>query len=500
MSLGAGRWRVVRQLVAEGALLAVAGSALALLAVYLWSLAAGAPPEAETVDGMRVTHIAMVVDARVMAYAAGAALLATIVCGLAPALQATRRGLMGAMKQESAHATQRLPLRGLLLGVQVAISMTVLVCAALLVRGIRSASSVEAGFRTDGLSVVSVTLPFDQYKVRGSRSFIDQMRHELGPFGAVGVTNAAPPDRLPQVHATLTAAGSDQQRVVVAFGLVDRGYFDVLRMPIVAGRSFAPGDRDRRVVVINETMARRYGADRNPIGREIRFDVPRESGAFAWDPLTRRWHPETDVLSYEIVGVVRDARLAWPAPVDPAVFQQFGGESTRFTLLVPQAASGSAAAAIRRLEPEATVTTIALSENLENQLTNARTVMRYSSALGAIALLLASIGVYGVIAFTVQQRQREIGIRIALGAHSKGLVALVVSRNGRAILGGVTAGILLSLGASTVFEHWLYGVSRLDPLAYGGVLALLLSAGVAASAVPAWRAVRTDPVQVLRGD
>jgi ABC-type antimicrobial peptide transport system permease subunit len=126
--------------------------------------------------------------------------------------------------------------------------------------------------------------------------------------------------------------------------------------------------------------------------------------------------------------------------------------------------------------------------------------MRYSSALGAVALLLASIGVYGVIAFTVQQRQREIGIRIALGAQSKGLVALVVSRNGRAIQGGVAAGILLSLGASNVLEHWLYGVSRLDPIAYGGVLALLLSAGVAASAVPAWRAVRTDPVQVLRGD
>jgi predicted permease len=501
MSLGAGRWRVVRQLVAEGALLTIAGSALALLVAYLWSVA-GTPRETEMMaDGMRVSYVAAVVDARVTVYAAGAALLATIVCGLAPALQTTRRGLMGAMKQESAQTTQRLPLRGVLLGVQVAISMTVLVCAALLVRGIRSASSVEAGFRTDGIAVVSVGLPFDQFHERGSRAFVDQIRHELGPFGTIGVTDNAPPDRLPQVTVTLPARQSDQERqAVVALGLVDRGYFDILRIPIVEGRSFVSEDRDRRVVVINETMARRYWADGKAVGREIRHTMPKASGAMVLDPQTGRWRPETELVSYEIVGIVRDAHLTWPGPVDPVVFQQSAGESTTFTLLVPQAASGTAAAAIRKLESEATVRTTALSENLASKLAAARIVMRYSSALGAVALLLASIGVYGVVAFTVQQRQREIGIRIALGAPSKGLVSLVVSRNGRAILGGVAVGVLLSLGASKMLESWLFGVSRLDPLAYGGVLVLLLSAGIAASAVPAWRAVRTDAVQVLRGD
>jgi predicted lysophospholipase L1 biosynthesis ABC-type transport system permease subunit len=258
---------------------------------------------------------------------------------------------------------------------------------------------------------------------------------------------------------------------------VNTGFFEVLGIPIVAGRSFFPTDRPGQVVIVNETLARRFWPGQSAVGQSL---VIGNNTA-------------------EIVGIARDAQLNTLEPQQPMFFGPFVGNATS-ALLVPDALAAQVAAVVTRNEPRALTTPQRMPDRFRAALGDSLGAARIASALGLLALLLTAIGVYGVIAYSVEQSRKEIGVRLALGARAVEVVAMVLRRNSRAVLGGIGVGALIAAGASAILQSEFYGVAPLDPLTYAGVLALILSACAAASVIPALRATRTDPVNVLHHD
>jgi predicted permease len=463
VSIGAGRARLVRQLLTESLLLSSLGSGLGLLLAYM--LPSVVQKRMALMQGVDLTP-----DPNVLAYSIGIAVLSAVLLGLAPALRATRISVSEAMKQQGAHASPRFQLRGLLLSVQVAISVTLLLGAGLLTRALWHARSLDLGYKIEGVTAITVNLPARAYDLPRRRAFFDAVLQQLRPFGPVGVGEPPPGG------GTLWAIQTRDKTMVVSLVArdVNADYFSVLGIPIVAGRNLVPADRELHNVLINETMARRYWPGQTPIGKSV------------LDGSERR----------EVVGVVRDSQLDWPSAIPPTFFRytDSGG------LLVPSSVGSIATGAIRQTEPRARVTAAPLSDQLERRLESPRAAAQVAFSLGALALLLATIGVYGVISYSVEQRRREIGIRMALGARSGEILGLVLRSNARPVMVGLFVGLVVSLAGSRVLESFLYGMSRLDPLAYGAVLAVLLVAAAAASAIPARLATRIAPVEALRQD
>jgi hypothetical protein len=240
-----------------------------------------------------------------------------------------------------------------------------------------------------------------------------------------------------------------------------------------------PEDRRRGGILVNEAFARLCWPDRSPVGQ-----VEKLGG-----------------VDREIVGVVRDAQLNSVASLEPTFFESFGRDDgvarSGATIVVPSSAAPLAIAAVKALEPRAATPVVTLDEQVRRSLGETVGVARIAGALGLLALLLAAVGVYGVVSYTVEQRRREIGVRMALGAQSNEVVRLVLHGNAAAIGAGLVVGFAIAAGESVLLRSQLYGLSPADPLAYGGVLLVLLLTGVAASVVPAWRAARTDPTTVL---
>lgn len=470
-AIGAGGSRLVRQLLTESLLLAAVASALALpIASVLPALAlrfmGQTPP----------TNLHLTLDAHVVLFAIAVAVVAAVAFGLAPALRGTNVGLGDAMKQRSAQATPRFALRGVLLGLQVAISVALLVAAALLARGIDHARSIDLGFRTDGISVVKVTLPANAYDPVREQSFFDDLLARLrGAENRPAAISWLPP--LGDRREFTGAQCAPQAPLLRQF--VDRGYFDVLQIPIVGGRNFLPEDRASGAVVVNESFARLCWPDRSPVGLFENI-----GGQFR-----------------QIVGVVRDAQVYAIGPVQPIVFADYVPDAQvvrgSASLLVPTSLEAAAASAVRAADTRATVETVTLEAQVGRALGDTAGIARVAAALGFIALLLATVGVYGVISYSVEQQRREIGVRLALGARPSQVVALMLRRTAPALGVGLAAGLVLAGLESLVLESQLYGLSPLDPPTYGGVLMLLALAAVAASALPARRAARTDPNAVL---
>jgi hypothetical protein len=263
---------------------------------------------------------------------------------------------------------------------------------------------------------------------------------------------------------------------------VSPDYFKLLRMPIVAGRPFRPEDRERGAVIVNETLARHYWPGQSPVGQTVKIghDSP------------------------EIIGVVRDSHVYGLGPVRPTFFAPFVATghavSGPVPLLVPAAITKEAVAAIRKAEPRAGVEAFPLADEVDHALGDSRGAAQLASGLGLLALLLATVGVYGVISYSVEQRRREIGIRMALGARPAEVAGMVLRRNLRPVIAGLVVGLGVSVAVSALLESQLYGLSRFDSVAYGGVLTLILLAAIGASVIPARRAARTDAVTALHHD
>jgi predicted permease len=505
LSLGASRARVIRQLLTEGFVLALVAGALGVgIAYALPSLVVRLAGDRAALDAV---NFSLAPDGVVLVYAlllSGASCLAF---GLAPALHVTRSEVASALRDRDGLLPSRFPLRSVLLGVQVATSVIVLVGAGLLVRRVQRQASFDPGIPLDGVSVVSFSVQGDPYDQARTKAFLADLAASLRqlPIGAFGLTTNEPFSQgNPEVFRLPGETSEQNKRINVVD--VTPGYLDVLRVPIVAGRNFLELDTNRPVALINESMARRYWPNDDPIGKTF----------VAGQADTR-----------EIVGVVRDVSDGLEE-VYPTFYRPFGSASATgaatgaardigapggrirvvigggfSTLVLRSGRAGLAdeiARAVAQVDSRVRPQMKLLSATLEERRKAFRTGPMLAGLLGVFALGLATVGMFGVFAYAVKQRTREIGIRMALGAQRADVVRLILAGHSRAVVVGLFAGLLGAIAASQVLRGFLYGLSPFDPIAYLGVAALLACAGLAASYVPARRATRIDPIAALRCD
>ncbi len=460
-SLGAGRGRIVRQLLTEGFVLALGAAGLGV--AMAWKF----PAFVLALASEDAPYVRLTPDAKLIAYAIALAAITCVAFALAPALQGTR----------SRHAISRTRLRNVLLTAQVAMSAVLLIGAGLMLAGVEHARQHDPGFRIHDVSVISLELPASSYNSKRTREFNADLTSHLKGTG-VGVTAREP---LTNAHWMLSFRLPGEPKDTIhdlEFEEISPEYFDVLGIPIVAGRNLGPGDDARHAIVVNETMARRYFNGENPVGQSI---IANEQVR-------------------EIVGVSRDAYVTYLEGVSPLMFQPFSGRWIPKLLvrsdsnhIVDQVSS-----VVKQIDPRTRVQTIPLTENLDRQLSGSRVMAGIAGMLGAFALALAVVGISGVFAYVVEQRTKEIGIRMALGASPKQVVPLVLSGTARAVCIGLVIGFVAAAGAAKLLGEYLYGVSPYDARAYSAVAIVLAIAGLIAAYLPARRATRVDPLEALR--
>jgi predicted permease len=481
LSLGASRRRLIRQLLTEGFVLALSGGAIGIgiayklpfVLLHVLGGAAAAFPFRITVDGV------------VLVYALLLAGVSAAVFGLAPALFATRSDVAAALNEREGLPASKFPLRGLLLAVQVALSVVLLVSAGLLMRGAQRAGTFDPGFAVNDVTAVSFELPPGAYDDARKRAFFADLSDALrglpaNTIDAFGFATWEPTfiRRGYQTPIHLPDQTLAQAKMVTNVD-VSPDYLNVLRIPIVAGRNFEASDA-RLVAIINETMARQFWPNENPVGKT--FLIGRAD-------------------SREVVGVMRDAHTHSMAVVPPLFYQPLR-EGRVVPRLLIRSSRGVPSAELKRIvarsDPRVRIQTTPLSAHLEARVAESKWGPMLGAVLGGFALALATVGMFGVFAYAVRQRTREIGIRMALGAQPSAVVRLVLAGHSRAVAAGLVAGLFGAVASSVVLRNRLHGLSPFDPVAYLGVAVLLAAAGFAASYVPARRAVRVEPVVALR--
>jgi putative ABC transport system permease protein len=497
VALGAGRGRVVRQLLTESVLLAVAGGALGVL-LAIWGL--------EALRGMLPAELGkfsgLAIDARVVAFTAAVALLTGVAFGLYPALQASRQDPGEALKEAGARATShagRQRARNTLVAMEIGAATLLLVGAALMLRSFDRVTSVDPGFDPDDLMTATLVLPDTRYREpeKQAQLYRDLRRALAALPGAEGVAVTTPmPFSQVGINSTFSIAGAPPLPPgtynVAANIAISPEYFKVMRVPLRAGRAFADSDdlaNAPPVVIVNETLARQYFEGESPIGKRlVTGRGPRQSEA-------------------EIVGVAADIRATGlETETTPAIYAPF--PQRPFALLqfaVRTRATAGLAESLQRAiatvdpgQPLGELQTMhqAMRDNLAKRRLN--TVLL--ALFAGVAMLLALIGVYGVMSYTVTQRVPEIGIRMALGARPGDVTRMVVGQGFVLALIGVAVGLIAAFGLARLAESELYGVSPSDPVSYVVIAALLLAVAALASWLPARRAARVDPMIALRSE
>ena len=497
LAIGAGRGRLIRQLLTEGVVLGAAGAAVGLaLASWLTRLLS-------TFD--LPLPIALSLDLRlnptVLAFTTAASFATGILAALAPALRASRTSLVGALRGEvrvERVAGRRWSLRDALVVGQVAVTAVLLVVAALLFRSLSASAAAEVGFTARGLAIVSADPNMNGYSQDRSAQF---WRTALDRIAALpGVEHVATASRVPfsfnfnrqNVAVPGRQKSADEMGAAINAATVSPGYFATLGVGIVDGRAFQASDTpDRpRVAVINETMAARYWPGRRAVGERV-FERTLDSGR----PI-------------DIVGVVTNHKLQTVGEPDgPAIFLADTQRPDSYRVILART-SGDAAALVRDvrrtlhdLEPQLLlIEQQTMTEQIAATLFPMRVAAVLVGVFGALALLLAAMGVYGVIAFAVARRTREIGVRMAIGARPAHVLRLVVRQGLALAIVGLAAGVGLAALATQALAGALYGVSAADPIAWGSAAALLLGIATLANVLPARRAMRIDPVRALRAE
>jgi predicted permease len=494
LALGASRGALIRGLLTESLLLAGAGGGLGLL-LSMWAMRAlGRLP----VMGQMTLDFDLGVDFRVLAFAFGVSVLTGVTFGLLPALRASRPDLVPALKDgEAAEAGggRGFGLRDVLVVSQVAVSLLLLVAAGLLLRSLQGAQDIDLGFDADNTAMIEMQLDMLGYEDEQAdvfqRQYLERVR-ALPQVEAAALTQKLPLTAdiritgifLPGVHE-----GPDDEGYMADEAVVGPGYFETLAVPLVQGRGFTDSDTPdtRLVAIVNETMASTFWSGENVIGRRFRT-------AFDGD-------------EYEIVGVSADhkVRTLGEEPRTLVHLARTQRRSTSAIVVARTAGDSSALAATLRDELEAMAPDLSsrpstVRESVGVTLLPVTLGALMLAGLGLLATVLSALGLYGVIAYSVSRRVREIGIRIALGANARGVIGLIV-RRGMVLAGvGVIAGGLGAAALSGLLGSFLYGVSPLDPVAFSSAAALLLSVAFLANYVPARRAARVDPLIALRSD
>lgn len=482
-ALGAGRLRLIRQLVTEVLVL----FALGALGGFVVASAATTALERLPLPASVPVTLEISPDVRVLAFAIGLSLVAGLICGIVPALQGARRDITDRLKAESAGTGRRRSRLGrVLVAGQLALSLVLLVAAGLFVRAMDRGSRVDPGFDRDGVLVTSLEPDAWGYDAAATAAFYASVRERVA--STPGVTAVAYASRVPLMFGSsvdgITFGTATQQ---AHYASVDEGYFDVLRMPLRRGRGLARTDVDAapRVAVVNQTLARILAPDGDAIGRTFRFR-------------------DADTT---VVGIARDAKYASLDEVTPPFFYvplAQMRDQRRFLLVRAPTAMAVAPAivdAVRFRDARLPAPRVAsLADDTRIVLFPQRAAAIVTGGLGLVGLLLAALGLYGTIAASVARRTREIGVRLALGATRSEVLRAIVREGAWLALGGVAVGVPLAGLAMPLLRAWLFEIDPRDPVTYVTLSLGLLAVALAASYLPARRAAATDPLRALRTD
>src|SRR6266540_980622 len=498
IALGAGRWRIVRQLLTESVLLASAGGLCGLL-VAVWSFAL----LRHLIPSGLAGSVALGLDGQALAFTLGLSLLTGVLFGLAPAWQATRMDVNEALKQSGARSgSVHNRLQNALVVVEVASALVLLIGAGLLIQTFYRLRQVDLGFRVENTLTLQTRLPRARYMDHAKRTVFFQQTLER-VRALPGVVSAAYASRQPLTSLrgiySLTIEGRSAQGGVAQEAdhrQISPEYFATLGIPLRRGRVFDERDtlQTEPVAIINETMARRFWPDENPLGKRFAID---EDGKPAAHPLT-------------VVGVVGDVKHrglendVWPEFYMPHAQVDYNAFSIPSYLIVRTASDPlSLAAAVRQdihsvdpSQPAAEVRTV--ESLLDEMVAQRRLRMTLLAAYAGLALLLAAVGIYGVLAYFVTRRTAEIGVRVALGAQAGDVLRFVLRRGMGLALIGVALGLIVSFAMMRLMKTLLFGISATDPLTFGAVALLLSLVALVACIVPARRATKVDPLAVLR--
>jgi len=493
-ALGAGRWRLIRQTLAESLVLALGGAVagLALAFVGVRALLAFAPENASVALAVRI-------DAPVLLFTAVAAVAAAVLFGIAPAWQVSRLDRFEALKEggrSGAAGLRRQRIRaGLVIG-EVALALVLLVGAGLFLRSLASLEDVNPGFQPGGVITAGVSLPQPQYTEPAKRiAFYRAVLERLSNLP--GVTSVAEGVPVPFSGNAGSASFAIEDRPAPPgdpgphgdLGFVSPDYFTALRIPLRSGRTFTAQDQPSTepVAIVDETLARQYWPNESPIGKHIRQG---QRGA---------WATVVGVVSH-----VKHSDLAGDTVKGKYYFPMFQRPAPFTTFLVrrqsdPVVLGGAIREAVRGIDPALAVANIrTLPEMVARSLSPRRFVVTLLEIFAGMALLMAVLGLYGVISYSVAQRTQEIGIRMALGAQPREVLSLVIGQGMRLTGIGAAIGLGAALAFSRALKSQLFQVSAFDPLTFTITALILIAAALVASYIPARRATRVDPMHALR--
>ena len=498
-AIGASRGRIVRQLLTESVVLAVLGGVLGVAVCY------ASFQFVVTLVPANLPHVgAFEIDARVLFFAFALSVVTGIVFGLMPALGASRVELTGSLKESTragARGTGRL--RRVLAACEVAISLVLLVGAALALESFARLTVVQPGFDPRNVLTFGVSLPAEKYDTPAKRTaFFDRALSQLSAIP--GVEQAATTDVLPlagEFDILFSIPGGTEttpssEPLAANFRVISPDYFRSLRIPLIRGRELTPADNTSSapVAVINQAMARKFWPGQDPIGQRIWVGKP--MGPAMSEPAPR-----------QIVGIVGDIRESALADASgQTIFipytQTKWNDSGSFLVRVRAARLISLPAvreALRKVDPSEPLTQIrTMDQVVSGSLKDWRFHATLLGIFGTLALIIAAIGVYGVISYSVAQRMHEIGVRMTLGAQRRDVMRLILGQGAGVALAGIVVGVLAALGSTRLMASLLYGVTPTDPVTFAAVALFLLIVALLACYIPARRAMRVDPIIALR--
>jgi predicted permease len=489
LALGAGRFRLLRQLLTEGFLLSALGGALGFLfARWGTDMLLGFLPQGRTLE--------IKPDLRMLGFTLGVTLLSALFFSLLPALQATRPNLIPALKNETVVITgggRRWEPGRLLVVLQVALSLVLLVGAGLFARSLQNLKTVDIGYHTDQVVTMSLDPAQNGYKIEALRNFYNRLSERLAALPGVKTTTFA---RNAPISGSYSRFGIEApgyqarpgEEMAVLFNQVAPRFFAAFGAPMLLGRDFTAQDTPEspKVVIVNQGLARRFFGSENALGKRITLE---------------------NYKDLEIVGVVADAKyrnLKEAAPLTAYIpYSQYEQLGQRTLCVRAAGDAGALVAAIRQevrtLDPNLPVFNVkTFAEQISDSVSQERLIAMVSSFFGLFALLLAALGLYGVMAYAVTRRTREIGIRLALGAQTASVRRLVMRETLLLALIGIAIGLPAALFSSRLTEGLLFELKPTDPLTITLATLLLLSIAALAGYLPARRATRVDPLIALR--
>ena len=498
-ALGANRWRLVRQLLVESLLLATGGAAVGTLLAWggLKFLVTLMPQEIIPAEAV------IRLNTPVLAFTLGVAVLTALVFGLVPALKAARKDINDPLRDSGKGISggfRHGRLRDAVVVLEVGLSLTLLVAAGLLMRSFVAIRDVKLGLQPDHILVARLPLPVDRYKTADQvagfyRPLLQRLKALPGVLEATETSTLPPYGGIPSDIEIPGKTHAEKWNAM--FQLVSEGYFPVLKIQFVDGRGFTEAEVTgaRKLAVVNQTFVKKYWGSENPIGRQVRISQLAEFGDAVKDPM------------FEIIGLVADAKnRGLQDPPEPEIWVPFTVTGSAFrgilvrTAKEPMTMMNAVQHEIWATDANVAVTLTGTLEGYISQFSYAgpRFGFFLMTIFGAIGLLLVTIGVYSVLAYTTARRTHEIGIRMALGAEGSDVQGMVIRMGLRLVGIGVAIGLIVSVAIGRVIATQLWGVSAYDPWTLVCVPALLLVTGIVACWLPARRAASVDPLVALR--